>query len=785
MSLFFVNGGIVTRSEVQAAQADKVPAATVTDRTLYKGYKSYTIKLKNKSKDALVTFKSSNKSIASVSNKGVINPINVGSATITASISQNGKKYTSKIKVTVEWPYVNMEGHVFEVVLGSTYTYKGKAYGMNQADLEWRSSDTSVATIDKKTGVLTPVAEGTTKISYYNIKTYYSHSFPVTVTKPFVYTPPVGSDKAKYMSGLDLSKEKGTYYTTKKEEYIETSRFVLYLGKGVEIPINVVELINYIMDMIEEETGYEFYAKWQGEYNFGMDSELDMYFKNAKQLKEIDPEHNKIGIVAVNNDAFHGAYASGGYGVLLSPSDIKILDGGAGTIIHELLHVVMFRNGKSMNGAFDEGFTTYYTARIIDKDKRLNCTYDSYFQLGRYKFPINENSAEQLYIVQEQGSERYGLGFRLLHFLHEKYGDKSYKKLHEKVCEMLDDSEHEASTELIAKVIKEEISKDFFVEFAKWHKLNMKRFNDQDLSLYGDWNIINGTLYRYYGDDSHVLVPNSVTSIGFEAFTYCMSIMTIEIPSTVTSIGPGAFYGCKNLKEINIPDSVSKMYEITFGDCSSLEKVKLPNKLTEIPLQTFRDCSSLKDIIIPNSIKKIGDHAFLNCTSLKYITLPDKLEKIGYGSFDGCSNLREIHIPNSVKDIGEWAFCDCKSLTDVILPRDLKKIEDNLFWGCTSLKNILLPDYITEIGSCAFNFTSLSEVKIPKGVTKIGEYAFGQCKNLKIEIPESVKSIDKDTFYSCDNMTIYGKAGSYAEGYAKNNNIEFLVITDETISKIK
>lgn len=169
MSLSFVNWGIVTRSEVKAAETEKVPAATITERTLYRGYKSYTIKFKNKTKDAIVTFKSSNKSVATVSSNGVIKPINVGTATITASISQNGKKYTSKIKVTVEWPYVNMEGHVFDVVLGSTYTYKGKAYGMNQADLEWRSSDTSVATIDKKTGVLTALAEGTTKISYYNI----------------------------------------------------------------------------------------------------------------------------------------------------------------------------------------------------------------------------------------------------------------------------------------------------------------------------------------------------------------------------------------------------------------------------------------------------------------------------------------------------------------------------------------------------------------------------------------------------------------------------------------
>ena len=134
--------------------------------------------------------------------------------------------------------------------------------------------------------------------------------------------------------------------------------------------------------------------------------------------------HEKIGIVVVNHNDFT-PYANGGNGLVIGINDIKLQNEDAYAIIHELLHVAFLRNGVSMNGAFDEGFTTYYTAHIIEKDKRLNYTYDSYGSLGDYKFPINEDTAEQTYIVHEQGSGRYQLGFRLMHFIFEKVATHS------------------------------------------------------------------------------------------------------------------------------------------------------------------------------------------------------------------------------------------------------------------------------------------------------------------------------------------------------------------------
>ena len=41
-----------------------------------------------------------------------------------------------------------------------------------------------------------------------------------------------------------------------------------------------------------------------------------------------------------------------------------------------------------------------------------------------------------------------------------------------------------------------------------------------------------------------VVLPDSVTSIGNEAFNGCTALVNIAMPSRMSSIGEGAFYFC-------------------------------------------------------------------------------------------------------------------------------------------------------------------------------------------------------------------------------------------------
>ena len=70
--------------------------------------------------------------------------------------------------------------------------------------------------------------------------------------------------------------------------------------------------------------------------------------------------------------------------------------------------------------------------------------------------------------------------------------------------------------------------------------------------------------------DTSYVIPDSVESIGYEAFYTCHNLTSITIPDSVTSIGDRAFRSCNNLTSITIPDSVTSIGDRAFDYCNNL-----------------------------------------------------------------------------------------------------------------------------------------------------------------------------------------------------------------------
>lgn len=149
------------------------------------------------------------------------------------------------------------------------------------------------------------------------------------------------------------------------------------------------------------------------------------------------------------------------------------------------------------------------------------------------------------------------------------------------------------------------------------------------MSNINDFEIKEGVLIRYTGNDAEVVIPNSVTCIGNEAFKECNSIMSVTIPEGVTSIEDSAFFFCHNLEKIKIPNSVQNIGWGAFISCSSLERIKIPEGVMTIEADTFDGCSKIESINIPDSVTSIGKRAFNRCTSLKSVTIPESVTFIG------------------------------------------------------------------------------------------------------------------------------------------------------------
>lgn len=143
-------------------------------------------------------------------------------------------------------------------------------------------------------------------------------------------------------------------------------------------------------------------------------------------------------------------------------------------------------------------------------------------------------------------------------------------------------------------------------------------------------------------------------------------------------------------------------------------------------------------------------------------------------AFSGQKALKTLNIEAKLKTIPESAF-ERSELEDITLPAALKTIEKEAFFGC-KLKTMAFPKSLQQIGPYAFRYCNdLTELRFQAGIKRIGNRAFEHCGALEhVYLPGTEMEIDGTAFLFCDRLTIHAPAGSYAEQYARENNIPFV-----------
>ena len=330
--------------------------------------------------------------------------------------------------------------------------------------------------------------------------------------------------------------------------------------------------------------------------------------------------------------------------------------------------------------------------------------------------------------------------------------------------------------------------------------------------------------------NSVIPTDGSVTSIENSAFRGCTGLTNITIPDSVTSIGYNAF-SRTGLTYVTIPGSVKRIGAGAFGNCSMLARVKIGDGVSIIGSGAFEG-SIITEMTIPDSVTNIGNGVFRGCTRLTSITIPfvgaSKTETEEYARVFGyifghttTTNSSDtvsgatIQYYDSTRKEFYWYYIP-SALKTVVIGNTATTIPSNAFYGYSWLKSVTIGSGVTSMEAYSFAHCSITSIYytgdvagwceisglgnvmqssqtlyiggkkvsgdliIPDGVTKISGFAFYNCSGLKsIIIPASVTSIGNSAFKDCyglTSITIGNGVTSIGDYAFQNNSLKSLTI---------
>ncbi len=298
--------------------------------------------------------------------------------------------------------------------------------------------------------------------------------------------------------------------------------------------------------------------------------------------------------------------------------------------------------------------------------------------------------------------------------------------------------------------------------------------------------ILGAVLVKAQYTATTIVVPDNIQTIMKSAFDNSQA-STIVLGNSVSVIGASAFAHSSYLTAINIPNSVTTIGSEAFNDCAKLSNVRFDtvgSALSKIGDSAFMNCVSLTSINLPANLKEIGSSAFWGCNKLVSITFEgfvetadaatgeiirtytkeSRLQSIGESAFNECTSLTAIKIPDGVEEIKSGTFTGCKNLLTVEFNESsskLKVIGVRAFSGCVKLGSQLYiqeddrnpSGYIlTQQGST--EETGLVTLRLPNSLTRVEAYAFENCRGLwGVLFNYNIDYLGNKVFDGCVNLT--------------------------------
>ena len=317
----------------------------------------------------------------------------------------------------------------------------------------------------------------------------------------------------------------------------------------------------------------------------------------------------------------------------------------------------------------------------------------------------------------------------------------------------------------------------------------------------------NSTFRDCSGLTGHVVVPNSVTTMGDHSFYGCTGITELTIGTGVTRIYGYSFWNCPMLATVHfnaasctqmytdysgyhsvfnsgttatgptaittltIGSGVNRIPDYAFSNSPSLnQQLELPNALTYIGKESFYNCQSLHGTLtIPNPVTNIGDGAFNGCSGISgTLALSNQLVTIGNSAFRDCSGLTgHVVVPNSVTTMGDHSFYGCTGITELTIGTGVTRIYGYSFWNCPMLATVhfnaasctqMYTDYsgyhsVFNSSTTPTDSPAITMLTIGSGVNRIPNYAFKNSTQIfGVVLPQYLSDIGQEAFKGCVHL---------------------------------
>ena len=236
--------------------------------------------------------------------------------------------------------------------------------------------------------------------------------------------------------------------------------------------------------------------------------------------------------------------------------------------------------------------------------------------------------------------------------------------------------------------------------------------------------------YNRSGALTSVKFPDSLRSIGKEAFVNDGSITEIVLNEGLKTVGANAFGWGASLSskgcEIHIPSTVTSISADSFGR-ASYYTVADGNKVYSVEDgilytdngKTLFDMPGLYDVdefTVPEHVKTLGSQAIKQSVLIKKVVIPETVEKVVGDQFRGCASLEEVWIADGVSvDTGDLLFYQDTSLQSIRLPENMPLTFNHTFSGNDALTELRVPAGTKSVQ----NFTNSDTEDISKSLVRL------------------------------------------------------------------